>query len=193
MPEHLEKANAQDRGISLTGTNDVDARGPDMSTTKDDSTDQPIEPYFEITEEDSGSTTAGSITHMDDIPAYEIAEGLFFRPVFAQNISFNFVTFPPNSGFPSHIHPEEQVSIVREGEMEITIAGVTKMVRPGDVIHFPSNVPHAGKTFEKPCRLIDTFSPPRTGIKEVISSGNAVKSAGVDQWWESADDNDGTD
>ncbi len=142
------------------------------------------EPYFEITDVGDGPVATGSIVHMDDYPSYEIAEGLFFRPVYAQNISLNFVTFPPGSGFPSHVHPEEQVSIVREGEMEITIAGVTRMVRPGDVIIFPPDVPHAGKTFDRACRLIDMFSPPRTGIKEVIASADPVRSADVDRWWE---------
>lgn len=145
--------------------------------------DRSAEPYFEVTEEGTG-TAEGRIIHMDDLPSYEIAEGLFFRPVYAENISFNFVTFPPESGFPPHVHPEEQVSIVREGEMEITIDGESRMVRPGDVIIFPPNVPHAGKTFDKPCRLIDTFSPPRTGIKEVIATADPVRSAEVDRWWD---------
>jgi len=163
-----------------------------MSSTQD--TNQPApEPYFEVTDTEAASISTGSITHMDDYPAYEIAEGLFFRPVYARNISLNFVTFPPESGFPSHIHPEEQVSIVREGEMEITMAGVTKMVRPGDVIIFPPSVPHAGRTFSRACRLIDIFSPPRTGIKEVIASADPVRSADVDRWWETENGEPGVD
>jgi quercetin dioxygenase-like cupin family protein len=132
----------------------------------------------------SNETPEGSITPMDEIASYEVAEGLFFRPVFTQNMSFNFVTFPPYSGFPTHAHTEEQVSIVREGTMEITIADSTQTVRPGDVIIFPPNVPHSGKTNDQLCRLIDAFSPPRTGVKEVIESASPVRSADVDRWWE---------
>jgi len=142
--------------------------------------------YFE-TGEPTGRSVDGSgasITHMDDFPSYEIAEGLFFRPVFAQNISLNFVTFPPDSGFPSHAHSEEQISIVREGEMEITFGDTTQMVKPGDVIVFPPDVPHEGRTFDSPCRLIDIFSPPRTGIREVIADADPVRSADVDRWWD---------
>ena len=143
------------------------------------------QPYFEIAEAAvEVDASGGSITHMDDFPSYEIAAGLFFRPVYAQNISLNFVTFPPHSGFPSHVHPEEQVSIVREGEMEITVGGITRKVRPGDVLVFPPNVPHAGATFEQACRLIDIFSPPRTGIREVIAGSDPVRSAEVDRWWD---------
>jgi quercetin dioxygenase-like cupin family protein len=143
-------------------------------------------PYFEVSEFEAGvhDPSRASIIHMDDYPSYEIAEGLFFRPVFAQNLSLNFVTFPPRSGFPSHVHSEEQVSIVREGEMEISIGQTARMVRPGDVIVFPPDVPHAGKTYEKACRLIDIFSPPRTGIREVIAGADPVRSADVDRWWQ---------
>ncbi|TVR66661.1 MAG: hypothetical protein EA427_15795, partial [Spirochaetaceae bacterium] len=49
-----------------------------------------------------------SIVHQDDYPKYEIAQGVIFCPVKGSNLSLNFVTFPPNSGFPSHAHPEEQ-------------------------------------------------------------------------------------
>ena len=126
---------------------------------------------------------AGSIVHMDEYPSYEIAEGLYFRPVFARNLSLNFVTFPPESGFPTHSHPEEQISIVREGSMEITIGDATQLVEPGDVIVFPPDLPHSGRTFDRSCRLIDIFSPPRNGMREVIAGADPQRSAEVDRWW----------
>ena len=141
------------------------------------------ESYFDRAAADSGSAGGASITHMDDLDSYEIASGLFFRPVFADNVSLNFVTFPPDSGFPAHVHPEEQISIVREGEMEIEIDGMWRTVHPGDVIVFPSNVPHAGRTTDLGCRLIDIFSPPRTGIRNVIADADPVRAADVDRWW----------
>lgn len=120
---------------------------------------------------------------MDDLDSYEIAAGLFFRPLYAQNISLNFVTFPANSGFPTHVHLEEQISIVQEGEMEITVGDICRTVRPGDVVVYPSNVPHSGRTFDRACRLIDIFSPPRTGIQDVIAAADPVRGAEADRWW----------
>ncbi len=148
------------------------------------------DPFFEVENYAAAAhdLSGASIVHMDDYPSYEIAEGLFFRPVFAQNMSLNFVTFPPDSGFPSHVHPEEQISIVREGEMEITIGDTARQVTPGDVIVFPPNVPHAGRTQDLSCRLIDIFSPPRHGMREVVSGANPVRSAEVDRWWASEED-----
>ncbi len=139
------------------------------------------ESYFALS--DSGPADGGSVTAADDLASYEIASGLFFRPFYGENISLNFVTFPPESGFPAHVHPEEQISIVREGEMEISIGDKTQMVGPGDIIHFPPDTPHSGRTLDKPCRLIDIFSPPRTGIRDVIADADPVRAADVDRWW----------
>ena len=143
------------------------------------------EGYFELSDDDRA--TGGSVTPVDAMESYEIAAGLFFRPFYAENISLNFVTFPPESGFPAHVHPEEQVSIVREGKMEITIGDRVFAVKPGDVIHFPSGVPHSGRTTTEPCRLIDIFSPPRTGIKDVIAAADPVRDPDADRWWYDAD------
>ena len=147
------------------------------------------EGYFDRIGGEPGAA-GGFIVHMDDLDSYEIAAGLFFRPLFADNVSLNFVTFPPNSGFPSHVHPEEQISIVRQGEMEFTVGDVTRIVRPGDVIVMPPHVPHAGRTLYEPCRLIDVFSPARTGIRDVIAEADPVRAAEVDRWWYADDELD---
>ena len=141
--------------------------------------------YFNLSAESPAGS--GTVTSVDEMESYEIAAGLFFRPFYAENISLNFVSFPPHSGFPAHVHPEEQVSIVREGEMEITIGDEVFAVKPGDVIHFPSGVPHSGRTSTEPCRLIDIFSPPRTGIRDVIAEADPVRDPDVDRWWYSTD------
>lgn len=143
------------------------------------------ESYFELSDE--VAVGSGSVTPVGELASYEIANGLFFRPFYAENISLNFVTFPPASGFPAHVHPEEQVSIVSEGTMEITIGEERFAVEPGDVIHFPPNVPHSGRTADSICRLIDIFSPPRTGIRDVIADADPIRDPNVDRWWYNAE------
>jgi len=159
-----------------------------MAGTGDENTTNrgSAEPYFKLAEPKAGAydPTGASIVNIDDYPRYEIAEGVVFCPVFGKNLSLNFVVFPPHSGFPTHAHPEEQISIVREGAMEITVGDITRMVVPGDVIVFPSDVPHSGRTADVACRLIDTFSPPREGLREVIATANPARSADVERWWD---------
>jgi quercetin dioxygenase-like cupin family protein len=159
-----------------------------MAGTGDENTTNrgSAEPYFKLAEPKAGAydPTGASIVNIDDYPRYEIAEGVVFCPVFGKNLSLNFVVFPPHSGFPTHAHPEEQISIVREGEMEITVGDITRRVVHGDVIVFPSDVPHSGRTDELACRLIDTFSPPREGLREVIATADPLRSADIERWWD---------
>ena len=49
---------------------------------------------------------------------------------------------------------------VLEGEFELTVAGETKVLKPGQVAVIPSNVPHSGKALTK-CYIIDAFYPVR--------------------------------
>jgi quercetin dioxygenase-like cupin family protein len=49
---------------------------------------------------------------------------------------------------------------VLEGEFELTVAGETKILKPGQVAVIPSNVPHSGKALTK-CYIIDAFYPVR--------------------------------
>ena len=157
-----------------------------MSASSSDGQNRAAEPYFQLREPKSGAYDASgaSIVHIDDYPRYEIAEGVVFCPIFGKNLSLNFVVFPPHSGFPTHAHPEEQISFVREGTMEITVGAITKTVVPGDVIVFPADVPHSGRTDDVACRLIDCFSPPREGLREVIATADPLRSAGIDSWWD---------
>lgn len=165
----------------------TEAAGPDPSRA--DACPGPA-PYFALPEAPAGAydPSGASIVPMDDYPKYEVAEGVVFCPVFGRNLSLNFVTFPPHSGFPTHVHPEEQISIVREGEMEITVGDICRRVLPGDVIVFPSDVPPSGRTIDHSCRLIDIFSPPREGLREVIAGANPLRSADIDRWWRAGSD-----
>jgi len=144
-------------------------------------------PFFAVSDNPPGmyDESGASIVNVDDYPKYEIADGLVFCPVFAGNVSLNFVTFPAGSGFPSHVHPEEQISIIQEGEMEFTIGEATRMVRPGDVIILPPHVPHSGRTFDGACRVLDIYSPPRHGTKDLIANASPLNPGETDDRWPS--------
>ncbi|MDE3089101.1 MAG: cupin domain-containing protein [Chloroflexota bacterium] len=49
---------------------------------------------------------------------------------------------------------------VLEGEFELTDAGETKVLKPGQDAVIPSNIPHSGKALTK-CYIIDAFYPVR--------------------------------
>jgi len=116
---------------------------------------------------------------------YELAEGVSFRPIFGRNLLLNYVTFGPDRGFPTHDHPEEQFGLVLEGEMELTIGDETRLLLKGDLYVIPPDVPHSGRTLGSACLVLDIFSPPRAGFRELITRANPLRSPA--NWWDPAE------
>ena len=69
-----------------------------------------------------------------------------------------------NSPFPEHSHPHEQISIVTQGEFELTVDGETEVLRPGVVALIPSGAKHSGRALTD-CRVVDIFHPVREDYK----------------------------
>ena len=61
---------------------------------------------------------------------------------------------------PEHHHESEQVSYVLDGSLKFELEGKEVMVRKGQVLRIPSNVPHSALALEDTLAL-DTFSPIR--------------------------------
>jgi quercetin dioxygenase-like cupin family protein len=117
-------------------------------------------PHFSL---DAGAepTAEGRFVDVPAIEAVEFVPGLTFQPVLGEKTLVNFVSFEPHTEAPMHVHAEEQVVLVTDGEFEFTIDGETRTMRAGDVAVIPSWVPHGARTGDKPCKEIDMFAPPR--------------------------------
>ena len=74
------------------------------------------------------------------------------------------MTLKAGSQFTTHHHPHEQVTCILEGELEMIIGGVTKLLTPGMVEVIPSGVPHSA-VVRKDSIVIDVFSPVREEYK----------------------------
>jgi len=61
---------------------------------------------------------------------------------------------------PEHSHPNEQIALVVSGALEFFVDGRSIIVRAGEIIVLPPNVPHAATALED-TEDIDFFSPPR--------------------------------
>lgn len=67
-----------------------------------------------------------------------------------------FFDIDPIGEIPPHSHGE-QWGVVVEGEMELTIDGVTRRYAPGDSYHIPAGAIHAAR-FDSHFRAIDVFA-----------------------------------
>lgn len=61
---------------------------------------------------------------------------------------------------PTHQHESEQISYIVEGALKFEMEGKEVVVRSGEVLHIPSNVPHSAVALEDTLDL-DIFSPIR--------------------------------
>jgi quercetin dioxygenase-like cupin family protein len=62
---------------------------------------------------------------------------------------------------PEHHHESEQITYILEGALKFEIEGKEIVVRKGEVLSIPSNVPHRAVALEDTLDL-DIFSPIRT-------------------------------
>ena len=75
---------------------------------------------------------------------------------------------------PLHQHENEQMSYVLDGALKFEIGGQEIVVRKGEIVHIPSNVPHTAVALEDTLDL-DIFTPPRadwlTGQDDYLRKG----------------------
>ena len=61
---------------------------------------------------------------------------------------------------PEHMHPNEQIAYIVSGALEFVVAGVTHVVRAGEILVIPANIPHSATALED-TEDLDLFAPPR--------------------------------
>jgi len=95
----------------------------------------------------------------------ELLPGMLGRSFWGDKMLLNLLELAPHAVVPLHSHPHEQAGIMLEGEMEFTIDGETRTVKPGDIFIIPGGVEHSVRVFDKPCKALDIFSPVREEYK----------------------------
>ena len=128
----------------------------------------------------AGRTPAapGRYVNVASIESVELVPGLLFRPVLGERTMLNFVSFEPNTEAPMHVHEEEQIVLVLEGEFEFEIDGDVRTMHVGDVAVVPSWVAHGARTHDASCREVDVFNPPRQTLLEHARTQMASKGPG---------------
>jgi len=128
---------------------------------------------------EAGGTPAGPgrYVNVDAVTPVEFLPGLGFRPVLGQKAMTNFVSFEPGATAPRHVHEEEQIVIVLEGEFTFDLDGDVRTMRKGDVAVVPSWVPHGAWTTDSHCLEVDVFAPPRTSLLKLAEAQAAASAA----------------
>jgi unsaturated pyranuronate lyase len=122
-----------------------------------------LEGYF--TTESEPSDAKVRIVTWDEVEPVRPVAGAEARPVYGDNVSVQYGYLGPNLDIaPTHWHPEEQMTVILDGELEIETPDETWVIGKGQAVLFPPNAPHTARTRNSSCTVIEIFSPPRGGI-----------------------------
>ncbi len=99
----------------------------------------------------------------DNLPKEELKPGLSRNWVNGEKGMLAQIYFDKGVTVPKHSHENEQFAYVLEGALLFRIGDDQTeevIVRAGEVLHIPSNVPHSAEALEDTLDL-DVFVPPR--------------------------------
>lgn len=109
--------------------------------------------------------TESKVRHFrwDDMPKERVTDKLQRRLVTGERMMLAHVYLDKGCIVPKHAHENEQLTYVVDGALRFWIGedGEDELVvRSGEVLHIPSNVPHKAEALEDTLD-VDIFSPPR--------------------------------
>ena len=99
----------------------------------------------------------------DDMPKEQLSDQLSRRLITGDKMMLAHVYLKKGCVVPLHHHINEQITYILEGALRFHIGaedGEEIIVRAGEVLHIPSNVPHTAEALEDTLD-VDIFSPPR--------------------------------
>lgn len=98
---------------------------------------------------------------LKDLPAKNINELLTRGSVFGEKGTLGYFAYKKGAVVPTHQHSNEQYSLILSGSVEVKINDTAYIVKAGDGIIIPPNVPHSFTALEDNTIDVDFFSPSR--------------------------------
>jgi quercetin dioxygenase-like cupin family protein len=99
----------------------------------------------------------------DEMPRERVTDQLERRLITGERMMLAHVYLERGCIVPQHRHENEQITYILEGALRFWIGEEGEeevVVRAGEVLHIPSNVPHRAEALEDTLD-VDIFSPPR--------------------------------
>ena len=103
------------------------------------------------------------ISKLDELKSETVFEGVTRKILMhSDKIMLVYYEIKPETVFPEHSHPHEQMGFIIKGQCEITTPNQKETVKAGTTYYFQSNEKHKVKTTgNEKCIIIDAFHPPR--------------------------------
>ena len=108
-------------------------------------------------------SSAVSFHRWNDVPRERVTDEIDRRVITGERMMIAHVYLKKGCIVPKHSHENEQFTYILEGALHFWIGedGADEVVvRAGEVLHIPSNVPHRAEALEDTLD-VDVFDPPR--------------------------------
>ncbi len=106
------------------------------------------------------------IGNWSDLKETEPHPGVFRQVYTSGGLQVVRYRYAPGSVYPTHSHPQEQMTIVLRGRLTFDVDGAAQEVGEGDVVFIPGGVPHGAVTPEDGEALtLNFFSSPKEGFR----------------------------
>jgi quercetin dioxygenase-like cupin family protein len=103
-------------------------------------------------------------TRWSDIAPEQLNPFLTRQFVTGEQAMIARITLKKGCFVPRHQHPNEQIAYIAEGALRFLLgdegATVEKIIRTGDILVIPPNLPHSAEALEDTINF-DIFAPPR--------------------------------
>jgi len=80
--------------------------------------------------------------NFDQLPADLVYDGVTRRSFSSDQATVTNYTFAPGATFPRHRHPQEQITLIQAGQVEMTIGDSVERLSAGDWSVVPGDVEH---------------------------------------------------
>ncbi len=91
--------------------------------------------------------------------------GVDTRTFWGENMLMGVVDLEANAVIPAHSHPQEQISYLVEGDLEMDVEGQVCQMHAGMLAVIPGGASHSVRVGPQPCKVVDVFSPAREDMK----------------------------
>jgi len=98
---------------------------------------------------------------LDSLQSKQMNELITRKTVSGQNGTFGLFTMKKSAVVPLHKHINEQYTFILNGSVRVSIEGKVYIVKAGDCIIIPPNVPHLFESLEEGTLDLDFFAPKR--------------------------------
>lgn len=96
----------------------------------------------------------------ESVKKEQVTDKFWRKLVYGEKVMVAHLGLAKGCVIPLHHHDAEQISMILTGALKFELEGKAVVVRAGEVLVIPSNVPHRAVA-EEDCTGIDVFSPIR--------------------------------